>query len=161
MMLADKVEAACRTLKDKSPESLRGLIQKLVNGAVVDGQLDHCTLTVKELYSIVDAFTDCLLAIYHHRIEYPGIPSQPTPAVATEQSTGPIITLEMATNPLREGGTDPRVAEPEPSSFTDPRLGLQPEPVPDPSLPPARDEPDYESAVHQTAASSWAPEEER
>ena len=161
MMLADKVEAACRTLKDKSPESLRALIQKLVNGAVLDGQLDHCPLTVKELYSIVDAFTDCLMAIYHHRIEYPGIPSQPTPAVATEQTTGPIITLEMATNPLRDGGTDPRVAEPEPSSFTDPRLGLQPDPVPDPSLPQVQEEPDYESAVHQTVGSTWVSEEER
>lgn len=152
MMLADKVEAACRTLKDKSPESLRALIQKLVNGAVLDGQLDHCPLTVKELYAIVDAFTDCLLAIYHHRIEYPGIPSQPTPAAASEQATGPIITLEMATNPLRDVGTDPRISDPGPNSFTDPRLGFDTVPVPDPSLPEQQD-----GAHRETAADSGSP----
>jgi putative nucleotidyltransferase with HDIG domain len=107
MMLADKVEAACRTLRDKSPENIRALIQKLVNGAVTDGQLVKCPLTVKELYTIVDAFTDTLLAIYHHRIEYPGVPKR-TDLRSAEEPTGPIITLELA-SPFGAEPTDPRL----------------------------------------------------
>ena len=42
----------------------------------MDGQLEQCPLTIKELYTIVDSFTDTLLGIYHHRIEYPGVPSR-------------------------------------------------------------------------------------
>lgn len=161
MMLADKAEAACRTLKDKSPESLRALIQKLVNGAVMDGQLEDCPLTVKELYAIVDAFTECLMGIYHHRIEYPGLPgSRPAPgAAATEQPSGPIITLEMA-NPLRDGGTDPRMTGPGPGSFTDPGLH-EPDAVPDPAAPSLSPDDDYESARHQPSGRAWMGEEER
>ena len=36
-LLADRVEAACRTLKDPSRENIRLMIQGLVNGAVTDG----------------------------------------------------------------------------------------------------------------------------
>lgn len=94
MMLADKVEAACRTLKDKSQENIRALIQKIVNGAILDGQLEQCPLTVKELYDIVHAFTETLLGIYHHRIEYPGIPKRRAEARREDPPSGPIITLE-------------------------------------------------------------------
>jgi len=94
MMLADKVEAACRTLKDKSPENMRALIQKLINGAIVDGQLVNCPLTVAQLYTIVDAFTETLLGIYHHRIEYPGIPKRSAPKAAAA-TTAPVITLDV------------------------------------------------------------------
>jgi putative nucleotidyltransferase with HDIG domain len=119
MMLADKVEAACRTLKDKSPQSIRALIQKLVNGAVTDGQLDHCPLTVKELFTIVDSFTNTLLGIYHHRIEYPGIPRRPPPQ--GEAPTSPIITLETP-SPFAMGGAADAEAEGPGGSGTDPRV---------------------------------------
>ncbi len=130
MMLADKVEAACRTLRDKSPENIRGLIQKLVNGAVTDGQLVDCPLTVKELYQIVDAFTEALLGIYHNRIDYPGIPKRPDLRVQ-EDATGPIITLEL-NSPFSSEATDPHVSA---EARTEP-------PREDP-------ESDYESAEHQ------------
>jgi hypothetical protein len=101
IMLADRVEAACRTLKDPSRDNIRKLIQELVNGAVVDGQLMDCPLTVRELYTIVDAFTNTLLGIYHHRIEYPGLPQLPPNVTNKASQTGPIITLEIP-NPLNE-----------------------------------------------------------
>ena len=173
MMLADKVEAACRTLKDKSPESMRALIQKLVNGAIMDGQLEQCPLTVKELYTIVDAFTDCLMAIYHHRIEYPGIPTRRRPTPTDEQPSGPIITLEIA-NPLRSEATDPSVTSSNRAagSFTDPRvqsggpeavslLAADPASVPDPTGLVAPED-DYESAAHlQGAAGTWRRDDDR
>ena len=126
MMLADKVEAAVRTLKDPSSDNIRNLIQKIVNSSVTDGQFEECPLTIEELYKIVDAFTNTLLGIYHHRIEYPGMPVRP-PQTATEGGEVPasaIITLEM-NNPFRADRTDPEVqVEP-----TDPEVGDPTEPV--------------------------------
>jgi cyclic-di-AMP phosphodiesterase PgpH len=146
MMLADKVEAACRTLKDKSPASIRALIQKLINGAITEGQLEKCPLTVQELYRIVDAFTEALLAIYHNRIEYPGIQRAPvTEKGEEEQATGPVITLELQ-NPLAQA--HPAVQEAEARA----RLRL----VTPPRTDPGRTDPgepvaehDYESAENQ------------
>ena len=95
ILLADKAEAACRTLKDPTAESIRAMIQKLVNAAVVDGQLEKCPLTISELYTIIDTFTETLLGIYHHRIEYPGMPVLPPKGDQTVQSS--IITLDVTT----------------------------------------------------------------
>jgi len=99
MLLADRCEAACRTLREPTVGNIRAMVQKLVNDAVTDGQLESCPLTVQELYKIVDSFTETLLGIYHHRIEYPGMPATPPPRPAVD--TGPIITLDID-NPLRE-----------------------------------------------------------
>ena len=97
MLLADKVEAACRTLKDPSAENIRALIQSIVNSSVTDGQLEDCPLTIQELYRVVDAFTSTLLGIYHHRIEYPGMPKRKVKDSSRmeEAPSSPIITLEM------------------------------------------------------------------
>lgn len=100
IFLADRVEAACRTIKAPNADSYRGMIQKLINDAVTDGQLEECPLTLKELYTIIDVFTSTLLGIHHHRIEYPLLPGR---SAVVEESHAPagIITLEMA-NPLAE-----------------------------------------------------------
>ncbi|NOY26879.1 MAG: HDIG domain-containing protein [Oligoflexia bacterium] len=97
MLLADRCEAACRTLHNPVADSIRALVQKLVNDAVTDRQLEHCPLTVHQLYRIVDSFTETLLGIYHQRIEYPGLPANVAPQPVVD--TGSIITLEIQ-NPL-------------------------------------------------------------
>ncbi|MDY6955119.1 MAG: HD family phosphohydrolase, partial [Thermodesulfobacteriota bacterium] len=37
----------------------------------LDGQLDECELTLKDLNQITESFNKILNGIYHHRIEYP------------------------------------------------------------------------------------------
>ena len=71
IMLADKVEAACRTIKDPAEPRIRAMIQQIINSVMSDGQFENCPLTLRELYQIADTFTNVLLGIYHHRIEYP------------------------------------------------------------------------------------------
>ena len=97
IFLADRVEAACRTLPDPTRETIGGMIEKLVNSAVTDGQLVECSLTISELYTVMDTFTETLLGIYHHRIEYPGMPVQPPRSGVVPQQA--IITLDVA-NPM-------------------------------------------------------------
>lgn len=71
VMLADAVEAASRTLADPTPARIQGLVQKIINDIFIDGQLDECELTLKDLNAIAKSFNVILNAVHHHRIEYP------------------------------------------------------------------------------------------
>ncbi|HXE96030.1 MAG TPA: HDIG domain-containing protein [Dongiaceae bacterium] len=71
VMLADCVEAASRTLINPTPDRIQGLVQKLINNVFIDGQLDECELTLKNLHEIAKSFTGILNGIFHHRIDYP------------------------------------------------------------------------------------------
>ncbi len=71
VMLADCVEAASRTLVNPTSDRIQGLVQKLINNVFIDGQLDECELTLKNLHEIAKSFTGILNGIFHHRIDYP------------------------------------------------------------------------------------------
>jgi putative nucleotidyltransferase with HDIG domain len=71
VMLADCVEAASRTLMNPTPDRIQGLVQKLINNVFIDGQLDECELTLKNLHEIARSFTAILNGIFHHRVDYP------------------------------------------------------------------------------------------
>ena len=71
VLLADCVEAASRTLADPTPARIQGLVQKIINNIFIDGQLDECELTLKNLHEIAKSFNQILAGIYHQRIDYP------------------------------------------------------------------------------------------
>ena len=71
VLLADSVEAASRTLENPTPARIKGLVQKIINNIFLDGQLDECELTLKDLHEIARSFNKILNGIHHHRIEYP------------------------------------------------------------------------------------------
>ena len=71
VMLADTVEAACRTLENPSASRLDKFIQMLFNAKVEHGQLDNCDLTFRDMAKIKGAFVQLLAGYYHNRIEYP------------------------------------------------------------------------------------------
>jgi len=72
LMLADAVEAAARSLSDPTPSRIQGAVQKIINGIFVDGQLDECDLTLRDLHLIANGFVRILTGIFHHRVDYPG-----------------------------------------------------------------------------------------
>ena len=71
VMLADTVEAACRTLEKPTAQRLEKFISMLVMKKYEESQLDNSDLTFKELYKIQDVFVNILTGYYHSRIEYP------------------------------------------------------------------------------------------
>lgn len=71
VMLADSVEAACRSLSEPTPARIKGVVQSIINKIFTDGQLDECELTLKDLNKIAKSFNKTLSGIFHHRIEYP------------------------------------------------------------------------------------------
>jgi putative nucleotidyltransferase with HDIG domain len=71
LMLADSVEAACRTLDDPTFSRISGLVRKIISNKFLDTQLNNCDLTLANLEEIQKSFTNTLASIYHSRIEYP------------------------------------------------------------------------------------------
>jgi len=71
VMLADLSEAASRTVKEKSPGRLKVLIKTIIQKRFIDGELDECDLTLKNLHKIAEAFLPFLVGSHHERIAYP------------------------------------------------------------------------------------------
>ena len=77
VMLADSVEAATRSLQEKSMSNIVSMIDAIVKSRYEEGQLDETNLTFGDLTKIKESFLAVLSGIYHKRIEYP---VQPTAA---------------------------------------------------------------------------------
>lgn len=74
LMMADAVEAASRSLKDYSRESITALVDKIINTQIADGLHDNSALEFRDLRLIKEAFIKRLMTIYHTRIAYPDAP---------------------------------------------------------------------------------------
>ncbi|MGF1448203.1 MAG: HD family phosphohydrolase [Opitutales bacterium] len=79
IFFADAVEAASRTLKKVTPQSIEELIDRLFTERIEDNQLDECPLTCREINLIKRSFTFTLLNMMHARVDYPG---KKSPAVS-------------------------------------------------------------------------------
>ncbi len=71
ILLADSVEAACRAMEDPTPAGIKNLVKKMINNKFIDGQLDECDLTLKDIEKIAASFERILLGVYHTRLNYP------------------------------------------------------------------------------------------
>jgi len=71
VMLADAVEAACRSLRDPSISRLRNMVNGIVEERFKKGELDECPLTLRDLNLIKESFIRTLTGIFHGRTQYP------------------------------------------------------------------------------------------
>lgn len=71
LMMADCVEAASRSLKDYSPESISDLVSKIIDGQLAEGLHADSPLRMRDVKVIKDTFIQRLQTIYHTRIAYP------------------------------------------------------------------------------------------
>ena len=78
VMLADAVEAAVRSLPEKTQGKIEGLIHKIIKDKLDDGQLDRCDLTLKDLGIIKDCFVQGLSGVFHERLAYPELEKKNT-----------------------------------------------------------------------------------
>ena len=70
-MLADSIEAAARSLDEPTPSRLQSIVRNIIQKKFMDGQLDECNITLKDISKIEMSFIRILLGIYHQRIDYP------------------------------------------------------------------------------------------
>jgi len=71
VMLADSVEASTRALAEMTPHTLERSIDNMIKHRFMEGQLDECELTLRDLSNIREAFLQILIGIHHQRISYP------------------------------------------------------------------------------------------
>ncbi len=71
LMMADSIEAACRSLKNPTEVRLGELIDKIISGKITQGQLDHSGMTFQELERCKLVFKKVMKSMHHGRIEYP------------------------------------------------------------------------------------------
>jgi len=103
LMLADTVEAAARTLNSPNAARLASFTHELVMEKVLDGQLDECALTFRELALIEEAFQRVLVTRYHARIRYPG--------QSGEEDTTPPVAKTTVVEPVPAAGAHPGSAQ--------------------------------------------------
>jgi putative nucleotidyltransferase with HDIG domain len=72
VMMADAVEAASKVLTDPTPARISSLVDRIINHIFLDGQLDECELTLKDIHEVKKRFSYILTGIFHKRIDYPG-----------------------------------------------------------------------------------------
>ncbi|MBC7287465.1 MAG: HDIG domain-containing protein [Armatimonadetes bacterium] len=71
LMLADCVEAAARTLDSYDPETIRQMVDRVVQSKLEDGQLDEAPITLAEVTKVKEQLAHTLVSMFHHRIPYP------------------------------------------------------------------------------------------
>ena len=71
LMMADAVEAASRSLDEYNDETIRNLVNKLVDGQVNAGFFTECPITFRDITIAKQVLVERLKNIYHTRIKYP------------------------------------------------------------------------------------------
>jgi putative nucleotidyltransferase with HDIG domain len=71
LMMCDAVEAASRSLKEYTEESIANLVNKIIDGQLADGHFKECPITFKDIADAKQVLIDSLKTIYHTRISYP------------------------------------------------------------------------------------------
>ncbi len=79
LMLADAAESSVRAMNEPTPGRIENQIHVMVNRRLMDGQLDECGLTLKEVHQIELSLVKSLCSMYHTRIAYPA-PANQKPA---------------------------------------------------------------------------------
>lgn len=88
--LADAVESASRTLEKPNASRIETMIDEIVQGRMMDGQLDECDLTISELARIKASFAKTLLSMMHGRIKYQKV-VESKPAAPVRDEPKPIL----------------------------------------------------------------------
>lgn len=73
LMMADSIEAASRSLKEYTNESIKELIDRIIDGQIEEGLMSNAPLTFKDIEIAKQVFLEKLKTIYHTRISYPDL----------------------------------------------------------------------------------------
>jgi len=71
MMLADSIEAACKSLRSPTEEELVQLIDRIIQGKISNQQFEDSQLSFRELEICRQTFRNYMKSAHHLRIEYP------------------------------------------------------------------------------------------
>jgi len=73
LMMADAVEAASRSLSEYTDDSIKTLVNKIIEGQIADNLLQNTPLTFNDISITKATFIDKLKTMNHTRISYPDL----------------------------------------------------------------------------------------
>ena len=85
LMMADAVEAASRSLPDYTEQSIRDLVNRILDSQVADGYFRECPITFRDIQYAKTVLIEKLKTIYHTRISYPELKKQDKQETTTQQ----------------------------------------------------------------------------
>ena len=71
LMMADAVEAASRSLPDYTEQSIRDLVERILDSQLAEGYFRDCPITFRDIQYAKTVLIEKLKTIYHTRISYP------------------------------------------------------------------------------------------
>lgn len=71
LMMADGVEAASRSLPDYREQTIREMVNRLIDGMLADGFFRECPITFRDISYAKTVLIEKLKTIYHTRVSYP------------------------------------------------------------------------------------------
>lgn len=71
LMMADAVEAASRSLPEYTEQSIRQLVERIIDGQLSDGFFRDCPITFRDIAYAKTVLIEKLKTIYHTRVSYP------------------------------------------------------------------------------------------
>ena len=71
LMMADAVEAASRSLQDYTEQSIRDLVERIIDTQVAEGYFRECPITFRDIQYAKTVLIEKLKTIYHTRVSYP------------------------------------------------------------------------------------------
>lgn len=71
LMMCDAVEAASRSMNDKTDASISALVDSIIDKQINAGQFDNTDLTYRDINTVKKVLKKKLVNVYHPRIEYP------------------------------------------------------------------------------------------
>ena len=76
LMMADSVEAASRSLPDYTEQTIRDLVNRILDTQVSEGYFRECPITFRDIQYAKTVLIEKLKIIYHTRISYPELNKQ-------------------------------------------------------------------------------------
>lgn len=77
LMMCDAVEASSRSLKEFTEESIKELVNRIIDGQVQAGYFRECPITFRDIADAKRVLAESLKTIYHTRIAYPELNAKP------------------------------------------------------------------------------------
>ena len=86
LMMADACEAATKSLKDHSEESIAAMVDKIIDGQIADGLLREAPISFSDVKTVKQLFVERLRTAFHMRVSYPSDAITETSAQAAEDA---------------------------------------------------------------------------
>ncbi|MBQ0029596.1 MAG: HDIG domain-containing protein [Bacteroidales bacterium] len=85
VMMCDAVEAASRSMKDYTQESISKLVNNIVNSQLSSGAFANAPITLKQIETVKSTLVEKIINMYHSRIRYPELNKNTKTSQAEQQ----------------------------------------------------------------------------